>query len=188
MLHAFRSVHCSLSSTEIFFVLTGDRTLDSAFWATGHLLNFSPRSLSGMELNNPKTYIGRVLLHNEKCFGRVVPSSGSCFCLHKTMEHKRSVYEVLVNVSRWETDSIGTHRLKWAIPGLFQTNINTILQQINVKKFPSSIWHWDSNPRPSECESPPITRARPGTSVVVWFGLQELLLRSYTNQGYRRIS
>ena len=41
----------------------------------------------------------------------------------------------------------------WAIPGLFfvyfrsfQTNINTILQQINVKKCPSSIRRWDSNP------------------------------------------
>ena len=43
----------------------------------------------------------------------------------------------------------------------FQTNINTILQQINVKKCPSSIWHQDSNPRPSERESPPIT-TRPG--------------------------
>ena len=32
--------------------------------------------------------------------------------------------------------------------GPFQTNINTILQQINVKKCPSSIRHWDSNPRP----------------------------------------
>ena len=42
---------------------------------------------------------------------------------------------------------------KWAIPrlflfifGLFQANINTVLQQTNVKKCPSSIWHWDSNP------------------------------------------
>ena len=57
---------------------------------------------------------------------------------------------------------------KWANPasflfifGLFQTNINTILQQINVKKCPSSIRHRDSNPRPSERESPPIT-TRPG--------------------------
>ena len=57
---------------------------------------------------------------------------------------------------------------KWANPasfsfifGLFQTNINTILQQINVKKCPSSIRHRDSNPRPSECKSPPIT-TRPG--------------------------
>ena len=57
---------------------------------------------------------------------------------------------------------------KWAIPGLFfvyfkslQTNINTILQQKYVKICPSSIRHWDSNPRPSECESPPIT-TRPG--------------------------
>ena len=43
----------------------------------------------------------------------------------------------------------------------FQTNINTILQQINVKKCPSSIRHQDLNPRPSESESPPIT-TRPG--------------------------
>ena len=31
---------------------------------------------------------------------------------------------------------------------LSQTNSNTILQQINVKKCPSSVWHWDSNPQP----------------------------------------
>ena len=41
--------------------------------------------------------------------------------------------------------------------GLFQTNINTILHQINVKKCPSSIQCWDSNPRPSEHVSAPIT-------------------------------
>ena len=35
------------------------------------------------------------------------------------------------------------------------------LQQIYVKKCPSSIWCWDSNPRPSGHESPPIT-TRPG--------------------------
>ena len=32
--------------------------------------------------------------------------------------------------------------------GLFQTNISTILQQIHVKKCPSSIRHWNSYPRP----------------------------------------
>ena len=42
----------------------------------------------------------------------------------------------------------------------FQTNI-TILQQINVKKCPSSIQCWDSNPWLSEHVSPPIT-TRPG--------------------------
>ena len=47
--------------------------------------------------------------------------------------------------------------------GLFQTNINTILQIIYVKKCPSNIWHWDSNPQPSERESPLIT-SRPGLS------------------------
>ena len=35
------------------------------------------------------------------------------------------------------------------------------LQQINVKKYPSSIWFWDSNPSPLENESLPITN-RPG--------------------------
>ena len=43
---------------------------------------------------------------------------------------------------------------------LFKQTIQ-FLQQINVKKCPSSIWCWDSNPRPSEHESPPIT-TRPG--------------------------
>ena len=44
---------------------------------------------------------------------------------------------------------------------LFPSNIRTILQQINVKKCPSSIWHRDSKPRPLNRESPPIT-TRPG--------------------------
>ena len=44
----------------------------------------------------------------------------------------------------------------------FQTHI-TILQQINVKNYPSSIWCRDSNSQPSEHESPPIT-TRPGLS------------------------
>ena len=58
---------------------------------------------------------------------------------------------------------------KLAILGLFfvyfrsfQTN-NTILTTNQCEKMscPSSIRHWDSNPRPLECESPPIT-TRPG--------------------------
>ena len=44
----------------------------------------------------------------------------------------------------------------------FQTNI-TILQQIYVKKCPSSIWCRDSNSQPLEHKSSPIT-ARPGLS------------------------
>ena len=63
---------------------------------------------------------------------------------------------------------------KWAIPGLFsfifslfQRNINSILQQIIVKKSPSSIWHWYSNPRPSKRESPPIT-TKPGLPPIHW--------------------
>ena len=64
---------------------------------------------------------------------------------------------------------------KLAIPASFrlisvffkQTTIQ-FLQPIYVKKCPSSIWYWDSNPQPSEHESPPRT-TRPG-----------LLLRYYT--------
>ena len=40
--------------------------------------------------------------------------------------------------------------------GLFQTNV-TFLQQINVKKYPSSIQCWHLNPQPFDHESPNIT-------------------------------
>ena len=64
---------------------------------------------------------------------------------------------------------------KWAIPGLFFICFRLFkqtlqfVQQINVNKCPSSIrcWDsWDSNPRPLEHESPPIT-TRPGQSIKV---------------------
>ena len=42
----------------------------------------------------------------------------------------------------------------------FQTN-KQFLQQIYVKKCPSCVQCWDSNPQPSDHESPPIT-TRPG--------------------------
>ena len=45
-----------------------------------------------------------------------------------------------------------------------------ILQQINVKKFPSSIWCWASNPQPLEHECPPIT-ARPGLPPLYFYYL-----------------
>ena len=44
---------------------------------------------------------------------------------------------------------------------VFSNKHHKFLQQIYAKKCPSSIRYWDSNPRPSECESPPIT-TRPG--------------------------
>ena len=57
---------------------------------------------------------------------------------------------------------------KWAIiPDIFFVNFRLFkttlqfLQQINLKKCPSSIWCWDLNPQPSEHESPPRT-TRPG--------------------------
>ena len=65
-----------------------------------------------------------------------------------------------------------THRLsllkKLAIHGLFLICIWSfsnkqykILQQNNVKKYPFSMWCWDSNPQPSDCESHLLT-PRPG--------------------------
>ena len=56
---------------------------------------------------------------------------------------------------------------KWANPGLFFIYFRLFkhtlqfLQQINVKKCPSSIRYQVSNPQPFGCESPPIT-TRPG--------------------------
>ena len=56
----------------------------------------------------------------------------------------------------------------------FQTNI-TILQQINVKKYPSSIRCWESNPRPSELESPPrATRAGLPPNEIILYALVNL--------------
>ena len=56
---------------------------------------------------------------------------------------------------------------KWANPSLifvyfclFKQTLK-FLQQINVKKCPSSIRHWDSNSQPSINESLPLT-TRPG--------------------------
>ena len=44
----------------------------------------------------------------------------------------------------------------------FQTNITILTTNIFEKMlWPSSIWRWDSNPRPSERKSPPMT-TRPG--------------------------
>ena len=81
----------------------------------------------------------------------------------------------------------------WAKPGLFlvyfrsfQTNSTQFLQQINLKKMscPSSIWHRDSNSRPSEYEPPPIT-TRPGLphnkSFLHCFILELRILRHFPN-------
>ena len=67
----------------------------------------------------------------------------------------------------------------WAIAGLFFVSFRSFSNKHQnnftsnqCEKCPSSIWHWDSNPRPSERESPPIT-PRPGLPCKVllhWFG------------------
>ena len=59
-----------------------------------------------------------------------------------------------------ESKNMGQPRPLFHLFLSFQTTLQ-ILQQINVKKCPSSIRCWDSNSRPLEHESPPIT-TRPG--------------------------
>ena len=49
------------------------------------------------------------------------------------------------------------------------------LQQINVKKFLSSIWRWESNSQPSDYESTPLT-TRPGLSPKLIKGLNYAIL------------
>ena len=63
------------------------------------------------------------------------------------------------------TNKQGSNFFKWANPGLFlvyfwsfQTNSkNFTTNQCEKMSCPSSIWHRDSNPRPLEYESSPIT-------------------------------
>ena len=65
---------------------------------------------------------------------------------------------------------------KWAFPAPFsfifclvKQILQLLLQQYNVKKCPSRCW--DSNSRPTECQSPPIT-TRPGSrsgGANLWF-------------------
>ena len=52
-----------------------------------------------------------------------------------------------------------------------------VLQQINVKKCPSSMWCQDSNPLPSEYKSPPITTS-PGLPRHLREGISEGLVVS----------
>ena len=57
----------------------------------------------------------------------------------------------------------------------FQTNINTIFTTNQCEKCPSSIQYWDSNPRPLEHESSPIT-TRPGLRPWIEFLLAAVCL------------
>ena len=56
---------------------------------------------------------------------------------------------------------MGQPRPLFRLFSVFSNKHYTFLQQIYVKKIPSSIWCRDSNPRPLEHVSPPIT-TRPG--------------------------
>ena len=72
--------------------------------------------------------------------------------------------------------------LKWAIPGLFFVYFCLLmqtlqfLQQINMKKCPTSMWRWDLNPWPLKHESPLIT-TRPGFQLLQEY-LSPRLLRN----------
>ena len=52
---------------------------------------------------------------------------------------------------------MGQPRPLFRLFSVFSNKHYKFLQQIYVKKCASSIWCWDSNPRPLECESHPIT-------------------------------
>ena len=43
----------------------------------------------GKEKNTPLTFYGRVSIKNERCFGRVIPTSRCCMFIRKGMEHRR---------------------------------------------------------------------------------------------------
>ena len=60
----------------------------------------------------------------------------------------------------------------------FRTNI-TIFTTNWCEKYPSGIWCWDSNARPSEHESPPIT-TRPGLK---YFFVGKAIKRYFPNKG-----
>ena len=56
---------------------------------------------------------------------------------------------------------MGQPRPLFRLFSVFSNKHYKFLQQIYVKRCPYSIWCWDSNPRPLERESPPIT-TKPG--------------------------
>ena len=89
-----------------------------------------------------------------------------------------SLVDKILRLSSLRSQSFLIFFKKWANPGLFffdfwsfQAN-NTIFTTNQCEKLscPSSIQHRDSNPRPLECESPPIT-TNPGLSISNLFSL-----------------
>ena len=54
---------------------------------------------AGCEKNNPHTFVGRCKLKGKRHLGRIVPADKSCYVTFTCMEHRRSSYEALVNVS-----------------------------------------------------------------------------------------
>jgi hypothetical protein len=47
--------------------------------------------MAGQEDGNKYTFIGRIKIKGDLCFGRVVPSHGSCYAIRRAMEHRRYV-------------------------------------------------------------------------------------------------
>ena len=70
----------------------------------------------------------------------------------------KSIIEIRPNIQLLK---IGQSRPLFVYVCLFKQTSLHFLQQIDMKKYPSSIQRRDSNPRTSEHESPPIT-TRPG--------------------------
>ena len=89
----------------------------------------------------------------------------------------------LVQLSAWSSKDRTISLRNGPFPGLFFLYFRLfkktlqLLQQIHVKKCPSSIWYWDSNTQPSDCKFPPIT-ARPGLPPIRAIGSQEQVFSS----------
>ena len=108
------------------------------------------------------SYGPRVLLYGHYCFITMIGISCSVYVKLAADFFKKN----------W-----ANHGLFFVFFRSFQTNNTNLTTNQCEKCRPSSIMHWDSNPRPSECESPPIT-TWPGLPPIFFiFYSEELLSR-----------
>ena len=148
------------------------------FTSKQHFFSFLVKS-SLLILETSRT----VILSQGECFlPKVIRSLGICLVkssflslLHQSI--KQNIWHVCFNLCNILVQCSVASKViflkKWAnsfsfIIGLFKKTIQ-FLQQMNVKKCPSNIWRWDSNPQPFEHESSPMTTrpALPPSKVIL---------------------
>ena len=93
--------------------------------------------------------------HNRRAKRPTLATASHCWCTAFKRDQVRPVGSIFNAPSRPLSSLF--------LFSCFHTNV-TILTTNKCEKFPSSIWWWDSNPWPSDHESPPIT-PRPGLPV-----------------------